>query len=153
MTDEEIKLMLKDIIDNGAEYEWSIQKYSDDPWHIYKLGNEIHFTNNPIPTIQEEIIAFKLKNEELKKALDSYKALDSHYDEIEEDAKRIAKENEELKTQNKDLCESLDIMNNRESELLEQIEKMKNRLNCTKYHYCLCKDKNCKNCKDWKLEE
>ena len=36
----------------------------------------------------------------------------------------------ELKAQNKDLCESLDIMNNRESELLDQIEKMKNCSNC-----------------------
>lgn len=35
------------------------------------------------------------------------------------------KENAELKAQNKDLCESLDIMNNRESELLDQIERMK----------------------------
>lgn len=58
-----------------------------------------------------------------------------------------------LKEQNKDLCESLDIMNNRESELLEQIAQMKNRLNCTKYHYCLCKNKTCKTCKDWELAE
>lgn len=58
-----------------------------------------------------------------------------------------------LKEQNEDLCESLDIMNNRESELLNQIAQMKNRLNCTKYHYCLCKDKTCKICKDWKLAE
>ena len=33
----------------------------------------------------------------------------------------------------------------------KQIEKMKNKLNCSKYHYCLCKDITCKNCKDWKL--
>lgn len=65
----------------------------------------------------------------------------------------LEKEIAELKEQNKDLCESLDIMNNRESELLDQIEKMKNRLNCTKYHYCLCKDKTCKICKDWRLAE
>ena len=58
-----------------------------------------------------------------------------------------------LKEQNKDLCESLDIMNNRESELLDQIVKMKNRLNCTKYHYCLCNNKTCKTCKDWELEK
>lgn len=58
-----------------------------------------------------------------------------------------------LKEQSKDLCESLDIMNNRESELLDQIVKMKNRLNCTKYHYCLCNDKTCKTCKDWELEK
>lgn len=36
----------------------------------------------------------------------------------------------ELKEHNKDLCESLDIMNNRESDLLEQIEKMKCCQNC-----------------------
>jgi len=36
----------------------------------------------------------------------------------------LEKENEELKKQNKDLCESLDIMNNRESELLDQIKEM-----------------------------
>lgn len=34
---------------------------------------------------------------ELEKENDCYKALESHYDEIEEDAKAIAKENEELK--------------------------------------------------------
>ena len=34
----------------------------------------------------------------------------------------------------------------------KQIEKMKNKLNCVKYHYCLCKDKTCKDCKDWKLD-
>ena len=39
------------------------------------------------------------------------------------------------------------------NDLKVQIEKMKNRLNCTKYHYCICKDKNCQNCKDWRLEE
>lgn len=35
--------------------------------------------------------------EELERQIESYKALDSHYDEIEEDAKRIAEENERLK--------------------------------------------------------
>lgn len=39
-----------------------------------------------------------LKNKELEKQLDCYKALESHYEEIEEDAKAIAKENEELKS-------------------------------------------------------
>lgn len=62
------------------------------------------FTNNPIPTIQEEILVLKLENEKLEKALDSYKALDSHYDEIEEDAKRISEENEELKKMFEFIC-------------------------------------------------
>lgn len=43
---------------------------------------------------------------------------------------KLEKENEELKEQKQDLCESLDIMNNRERELLEQIEKMKHCVNC-----------------------
>ena len=60
---------------------------------------------------------------------------------------------EKMMLQKKDLCESLEIMNNRESELLNQIAQMKNRLNCSKYHYCLCKDKTCKTCKDWELAE
>lgn len=42
------------------------------------------------------------------------------------DMDETIKQNLELKEQNKDLCESLDIMNNRESDLLEQIEQMKN---------------------------
>ena len=35
----------------------------------------------------------------------------------------------------------------------KQIKKMKNKLNCSKYHYCLCKDKTCKDCKDWKMND
>lgn len=37
--------------------------------------------------------------------------------------------------------------------LKKQIEKMKNKLNCAKYHYCFCKNKNCKDCKDWKMND
>ena len=84
--------------------------------------------------ICKRIAELEKENEDLKKQIDCYKAFESHYEEIEEDAKAIAKENAELKAQNKDLCESLDIMNNRESELLDQIEKMKkdfsNALDC-----------------------
>ena len=36
---------------------------------------------------------------ELKKEIDYYKSRESHWDEIEEDAKRIAEENAELKAQ------------------------------------------------------
>lgn len=50
--------------------------------------------------------------------------------ELVEFFKNKCKENAKLKEQNKDLCESLDIMNNRESELLDQIEKMKCCQNC-----------------------
>ncbi len=53
-------------------------------------------------TIQEQLkerVKIIKENEELKKQIDSYKAFESHYDEIEEDAKAIAKENEDLKNQ------------------------------------------------------
>ena len=53
-------------------------------------------------TIQEQLedrVKVIKENEELKKQIDSYKAFESHYDEIEEDAKAIAKENEDLKNQ------------------------------------------------------
>lgn len=43
---------------------------------------------------------------------------------LSEKCEQLEKENAELKAQNKDLCESLDIMNNRESELLDQIKEM-----------------------------
>lgn len=32
------------------------------------------FVNNPVPTIQEEVITLKLKNEELEKQVEKYKA-------------------------------------------------------------------------------
>lgn len=67
--------------------------------------------------------------------------------------KRFKPENEKLKKDK----EYLDKVNNKQTEVIlklnKQIDKMKNKLNCTKYHYCLCKDKNCQNCKDWRLEE
>ena len=51
----------------------------------------------------------------------------------------------------------VELLQKEKSEMAEdfakQIEKMKNKLNCSKYHYCLCKDKTCKDCKDWKLQE
>lgn len=50
-----------------------------------------------IVTTFNKYIQFEKENEQLKKELDSYKALDSKYDEIEEDTKVIAKENEGLK--------------------------------------------------------
>lgn len=48
-----------------------------------------------------------------------------------------------LKEQNKDLCESLDIMNNRESELLEQIEELKSHCKAEK-SYVEYRNINCK---------
>ena len=53
-------------------------------------------------TIQEQLkerVKVIKENEDLKKQISCYKAFESHYDEIEEDAKAIAKENAELKVQ------------------------------------------------------
>lgn len=76
-------------------------------------------------------------------------------EEIEEGAKVIAKENAELKEQLKN-NPYVQLLQKEKAELAEdfakQIEKMKNKLNCSKYHYCLCKDKTCKDCKDWELD-
>lgn len=77
------------------------------------------------------------ENEELKKQIDSYKAFESHYDEIEEDAKAIAKENEDLKN---------------------QIEQMKCCENCEyenfeKYHGGKCNLGNYKTCGNWEIRK
>ena len=61
------------------------------------------------------------------------------------DVYTLQKENAEL---NRDKTE----LKTKVTELENQIEKMKNKLNCSKYHYCLCKDKTCKDCKDWELD-
>lgn len=99
------------------------------------------FVNNSTPTIQEEVITLRIENAELEEELDSYKALDSHYDEIEEDAKVIAKENKELKAQidkmksdwaeaKKKGLELLNLKTMRIKQLEAQIEKMKCCYNC-----------------------
>lgn len=57
--------------------------------------------------ISEEIIIGEQQEiNELKKQLDCCISLESHYEEIEEDAKAIAKENEELKKQLEDLTKA-----------------------------------------------
>lgn len=40
------------------------------------------FVNNPVPTIQEEVITLKLKNEELEKQVEKYKAEKKYYDNL-----------------------------------------------------------------------
>lgn len=75
------------------------------------------------------VYVLEKENAELKKELESYKALDSHYDEIEEDSKRIAEENEQLKEHIREVendsnnCEHWSYT--RIKQLEEQIEKMK----------------------------
>ena len=58
---------------------------------------------NPLLSAIFKIEALKKESEDLKKQFDSYKAFESHCDEIEEDAKAIFKENEELKEKNTEL--------------------------------------------------
>lgn len=65
--------------------------------------------------ICKRIAELEKENEDLKKQISCYKAFESHYDEIEEDAKAIAKENAELKAQIERMkccenCESVLIM-------------------------------------------
>lgn len=64
----------------------------------------------------------------------------------------VKDENKQLKEQNKDLCESLDIMNNRESELLDMIEKMKCCGNCLFSNGLGCM-LSCNNYDLWELAE
>ena len=63
-----------------------------------------------------------------------------------EEIEQLEKENAELKEKMGRACYRI-------AELKMQIEKMKNKLNCSKYHYCLCKDIACKDCKDWKMND
>lgn len=63
------------------------------------LKAEIGLNEATILEQLEDRVKVIKENEELKKQIDSYKAFESHYDEIKEDAKAIAKENEDLKNQ------------------------------------------------------
>ena len=91
-------------------------------------------------TIQDQLkdrVKVIKENEDLKKQIDCYKAFESHFDEIEEDAKAIAEENEELKA---------------------QIERMKCCENCEyenfeKYHGGKCNLGNYKTCGNWEIRK
>lgn len=72
---------------------------------------------------KQELIEARYRNSELKKENDCYKALDSHYEEIEEDAKVIAKENAELKEKLKN-----EISFNERSETVKKYQEQINEL-------------------------
>lgn len=106
-----------------------------------ELMNKISFALKDATLAQGfEIICKRIA--ELEKQNDCYKALESHYEEIEEDAKIIAKENEELKAKlysdSKNVFAELNDETARSNaELLDlvedlkaQIEKMKCCGNC-----------------------
>ena len=69
-----------------------------------------------------------------------------------EEIEQLEKENAELKEQIEQLSNDNHVLKTSFIIQQEQIDKMKNKLNCSKYHYCLCKDIVCKDCKDWKME-
>lgn len=108
------------------------------------------------------IISDKQKIADLEKEIDYYKSRESHWDEIEEDAKIIAEENAELSNSVTELTNSKIELENKVTELKKQIEKMKNVGNCK--HSMNCAKWNekqtvlglmqfCLNCKDWELAE
>lgn len=84
----------------------------------------------------------KLKSMKKEELIETIETLENNYGATIERAnnsynygkgeiERLEKENAVLKAQN---------------------TKMRNKLNCAQYHYCLCKDKVCKDCNNWKLE-
>ena len=79
-------------------------------------------------TIQEQLkerVKVIKENEELKKQIDCYKAFESHYDEIEEDAKAIAEENEDLKNQIKGFENNFDYQNKVIDKYKEDLKKLR----------------------------
>lgn len=126
MTDEELKEKLK--IDGFREgFDEGYKKATKRAYERQKDLTEIFIRDGEkIKKLGEDIAELKDQKENIELA-------------INEGEEIIA----ELKEQNKDLCESLDIMNNRESELLDQIKKMKCCENC-KHHYWNYGDLDCR---------
>lgn len=105
-----------------------------------------------------QIAYLENKVTELEKEIDYYKSRECHWDEIEEDAKRIAEENEKLKKDK----EWLDNTNNEQTEVIlklqAQIKKMKCCRNCKHFnqveiHCDLYAKYECVNLDKWKLAE
>ena len=96
------------------------------------------------------------ENKGLEKEIEQLKAYESHWDEIEEDAKRIAEENTELSNSVTELTNSKTELENKVTELEKQIEKMKTHENC-KYNKTSAMDfpigkypcSNCQNKDKW----
>ena len=97
MTEEEdLKQSIEELVEKKTALEkriFELEKENED------LKAEIGLNEATIQEQLEDRVKVIKENEELKKQIDSYKAFESHYDEIEEDAKAIAKENEDLKNQ------------------------------------------------------
>lgn len=102
------------------------------------IENEKIFVYNSTPTIQEEVIALRIENEQLKK------------------------ENAERSNSVTELSNTKTELENKVTELNEQIEKMKCCGNCKHYiydcgeRYCeydATREKDCENKNEWELAE
>ena len=97
MTEEEdLKQSIEELVEKKTALEkriFELEKENED------LKAEIGLNEVTIQEQLKERVKVIKENEDLKKQISCYKAFESHYDEIEEDAKAIAKENAELKVQ------------------------------------------------------
>lgn len=75
--------------------------------------------------LEKRIFELEKENEDLKKQIDCYKAFESHFDEIEEDAKAIAEENEDLKNQIKGFENDFDYQNKVIDKYKEDLKKLR----------------------------
>ncbi len=85
------------------------------------------FTNNPIPTIQEEVIALREENAEL---LESCRDKDRQLNKWFISYNKVIKKNEQLNRDKTELVNSVTELKTKVTELEKQIEKMKNCYNC-----------------------
>ena len=91
------------MIREALDEKYSYQIDENNVVHLFRGEEDCQqYLTNPLISAIFKIEALKKENAELKKQFDSYKAFESHCDEIEE-AKAIFKENEELKEKNTEL--------------------------------------------------
>lgn len=89
------------------------------------LKAEIGLNEATIQESLEDRVKVIKENEDLKKEIDFYKSLECHFDEIEEDAKAIAEENEVLKNQIKGFENDFDYQNKVINKYKENLKKLR----------------------------
>lgn len=138
-------IRVSDLCNDIADYIEELQKENAE------LSNSVTELTNTKTELENKVT-------ELEKEIDYYKSRECHWDEIEEDAKRIAEENEKLKKDK----EWLDNTNNEQTEVIlklqAQIKKMKCCRNCKHFnqveiHCDLYAKYECVNLDKWKLAE
>ena len=83
--------MIREALDE--KYSYQIDEHG--MVHLFRGEEDCQqYLTNPLLSAIFKIEALKKENEDLKEQFEHYKAFESHCDEIEEDAKAIAKENE-----------------------------------------------------------